>query len=83
MPLAANECRLGDSRCHVRPPLAEKNPRQERAPDGGFSCKFRTNRLLLDDLLLANVFIHPFEDQIGELKVVLVQHHHVAVALNA
>ena len=42
----------------------------------------KPSRLLLGYFLLTNVLIYPFQDQVGKLKVVLVQHHHVTVAVD-
>ena len=50
---------------------------------GRFYARYSKRRLLLSDLLLANVLIDPFQDQVGKLKVVLVQHHHVTIAVDA
>jgi hypothetical protein len=39
--------------------------------------------LFLSDLLFADIIIDPLQDQVAKLKVILVQHPHVAIAEDA
>ncbi len=44
--------------------------------------RLRSEPLSVGDLWL-NVFIYPFKDQVGNLEIILVEHNHVAVAVDA